>query len=548
MSRTFYPAARAILQLKFEGFSGPDDDSEALTVPVLPKQFTVHKNSYKQADAWELVLDANDCPFDPDLVRAGGVEIYLFQLAGQLTDPRVISRQDPTVSDATAFRPRDPIDTIKMDLRLPGSLESFTFGNRPLVAGAFDEDALELSGDGKWVTISGQDYTAHLAAMQWPPTPGGRARKIPTGKRVDLLLAEILSEADPDGKLHLDLRGLNPADLPVVGLSETTSTRRGIPVQQDTSYWDVMYKLATRHGLIIFVDALDVVLTRPQNLDAANLDRVLQFAWGQNVDSLRLSRHLGKEQVPTMVVQGYDPRTHRTISVEYPENSRELTAKFVKADVRKTHTVERIKAKKTATAHKHGKRTATIRRKDEYQIIPLYGVTDPVLLRRAAQNLYHLLGRAERKVILKTRDLKDLRESSLLQVRAGSAVSIAFDDYNRETLANPDVPFASKVEHLLERGYNRVVAEKVAACFEQLEGLRRPMRVREATYDFSVDDGVSIELELVDFVLVDGSRDGIDKTTRLETREARLQRPGEPRVGLGDRALEAARVRQGADR
>jgi len=542
---TFYPQARAVLQLVLDGFSDPDADSPPLTVSVLPKACTIHKNSYKQADAWELVLDANDCPFDPDLVRSGGVEIYLFQTAGFASDPRVVSRQDPVIADPTGLRPRDPIDALKLDLSLPDARQAFTLGNAPLVAGAFDEQSLELSGSGKWVTISGQDYTAHLAGMQWPPTESGRARKIPTGRRVDLIMAEILAEADPDSKLRLDVRGLDPFDLPIVGASETASTRRGIPVQQNTSYWDILYKLATRHGLICFVDGLSVVLSRPQNLDASNLDRVLQMAWGRNVESLKLSRHLGKEQAPTIVAKGFDPVTKRTIVVEYPEGSRTLTAKFVKADVRKTHMVERIKAKKTATAKKHGKTTTTIRRKDEYQELPLYGVSDPVLLRRAAQNMYQVLGRGERKVVLSTKDLKDSEETSLLQVRAGSAVSVAFEDFNRELLSNPDVPAASKVAHLLERGYNRVVAETLADRFTQLEGLRRPLRVREVTFEYDSASGISVEMELVDFILVDGSRDGVDKTTRVETREARLQRADGTRVGLGDRALEAARVKQG---
>lgn len=545
---SFYPAARAVLSVVFDSFEGPDEDPDPVVFSVLPKSVTVHKNAYKQADAWEIVCDGNDFPFDPDLIRAGGIEIYLFQTAGQQVDPRVIGRQDPTIADPTGLRPRDPIDALKLDLSLPDARQAFTFGNKPIVAGAFDEHDLEMSNDGKWVTISGQDYTAHLAGMQWPPTESGRARKIPVGRRVDVILADILAEADPDSKLRLDVRGLNAADLPIVGASETTSTRRGIPVQQDTTYWDVMYKLATRHGLIIFVDGLDVVLSRPQNLDAQNLDRVLQMAWGKNIASLRLSRHLGKEQVPTIVVQGYDPKTHRTISVEYPEGSRTLTAKTVKADVRKTHMVERIKAKKTAHSKHHGKKTATVRRKDEYEIVPLYGVTDPVLLRRAAQNMYHVLGRAERKVILQTKDLKDLEETSILQLRSGSAVSVGFEDYNRELISNPNVPEASKMQHLLARGYSRVVAEQLARRYVQLQGLRRPLRVREVTYDYSVDDGISVEMELVDFVLVDGSRDGVDKLTRLETREAKLTRADGSRVGLGDRALEAARVKQGADR
>lgn len=546
MARTFFPACRAIMHVIFDGFSGPDIDTEELIIPVLPKSCTVHKNSYKQADAWEVVLDGNDFPFDPDLIRAGGIEIFMFQTLG-IQQMRGVSRQDPVLSDPTGFRPRDPIDALKLDLGIAGAQEAFTLGNPPIVAGAFDSVSLEMGEEGKWVTISGQDYTAHLAAMQWPPTAGGRARKIPTGQRIDDLLSDILAEADPDSKLHLDVRGLEDSELPIVGASETTSTRRGIPVSQSTTYWEVMYKLATRHGLILFVDGLDVVLSHPQNLDAQSLGRVLQMAYGHNIETLKLDRAMAKEQAPTIIVQGTDAQTHRTISVEYPEGKRELTAKVVKADVKKSHTVERIKAKKTATARKHGKTTTTIRQKDEYEIIPLYGVSDPVLLRQAAKSLYTVRGRGERRVMLGTRDLKDLEETDLLSLRSGSAVAIAFDDFNAELMANPKVTHEAKVAHLLERGYNTHVAEVIADRYEALQGLRRPLRVREATFNWDVDTGISIEMELVDFVLVGGSRDGVDKQTRIETREQRLTRPDGTRVGLGDRALESARIKQGAN-
>jgi len=355
-----------------------------------------------------------------------------------------------------------------------------------------------------------------------------------------------LAEADPDGRLRLDVRNLSLDELPVVGASEVSGNRRGIPVEQDTKYWDVMYKVATRHGLILFVDGLDVVLTRPQNLAASDLGSVRQFAWGRNVESLNLTRALGKEQTPTIVVQGYDPKSKRTITVEYPEGKRELTDKVVKGDIKKTTSTVRLKAKTPAAHHaKHGKKVTTIRKTDEFEIVPMYGVTDPGILRAAAANLYHLLGRAERKVVLKTKDLKDLEETDLLSLRAGSAVTINFDDYNRELLADPNVPITSKVDHLLARGYNETVAQEFAQRFAKLEALRRPLRVREVTFDFDVDEGISIEMELVDFVVVDGARDGVDKSTRIETREASLRKDDGSRVGLGASAAEeAARLAQ----
>jgi hypothetical protein len=62
------------------------------------------------------------------------------------------------------------------------------------------------------------------------------------------------------------VRGLEDADLPIVGAGEVRGSARGIPVEQNTTYWDVIYKIAIRVGLIAYVDGLDVVLSRPKTI------------------------------------------------------------------------------------------------------------------------------------------------------------------------------------------------------------------------------------------------------------------------------------------
>lgn len=506
MSQVFYPRCRAVLQVIFEGFGPTALDSEVTVIPVVPKSCTIHRNSYRQADSWELSLDAGDLPFDPDMIRAGAVEIYLYNAPGN-DDLSVLGRQDPlAVGQSTATR--SSLDAAALEAGAPLSKERFTAESKPLIAGLFDRDSLELSESGGWVSLGGQDYTAHLAAMQWPPEANGRARRIPVGKRIDLLLEDILAEADPQRRLALDVRGIERTSLPVVGSAEVRGNKRGIPVEQNTSYWDVMYKLATRYGLILFVDGLDVVLTRPKNLDDLNRSSVKRLAWGRNLQRLELSRDLGKEQSPNIVVRGYDETTKKTVTVEYPSGPTDT--------------------KTSVRTSKKGKQTTTVRQRDEYQIVTAYGITDPAILRKMAENLYHTLGRAERRVVASTRDLVDLDGRDLLRLGAGDAVQIEWADYNRALLQNPEVPTETKVDHLMRRGYNRQVAALLATKHTQLEGLRRPLRVREASYDWDTDNGLSIELELVDFIVVEGRRDG-SQPSRNSTRPERVvQRDGSP--------------------
>jgi hypothetical protein len=526
-ARAYYPQARAILQVVLDGFGSTARDTKPLIIPCLPKALTIQRNSYNMADGWEATFDAGDLPFDPTFIRAGSAELYLFQLTE--VEQRIVDRRDPLSElDNAGDKPRDPVDTAMLeaanlagavgleglasDIRGRLSRDRFTYGNKPAIAGLIDLPRLSMSSDGRWVTLRGQDYTQHLMSLQWPPLPNGRARRIPTGKRIDELLGEILAEADPGGRLSVTLRGCDESDLPVVGEGEIRGNRRGIPVTGDTNYWEVMYKVATRHGFILYVDGLDVVLAKPRNLDADAAGRIKRLAWGANLVSLELERELGKEQSPTIVVRGYDPKTMEVVTVEYPEGEFHRAAKAGDKPGKTAAT------KASSSTSSKGKVTTTVRNRDEYQIVPAYGVTDRAQLRRMAETYYHLRGRAERRVVAVTHDLRDLRDSDMLTVTAGDACTIEWDDFNREVMANPQMNAGAKLDHLVARGFNTEVAQAIVDAYDRLQGLERPLRFKEGTITYDVESGVEIEFELADFIVINGIRpsavDGIAQGVR----------------------------------
>lgn len=522
--RRFYPQARAILQVVFDGFGDTARDTAPKVIPVLPKAVAIVRNSYSQADSWELVFDAGDLPIDPSLIRSGAAEIYLFQLSE--IEQRVVDRRDPLSElDNAGTTPRDPVDTALLGaaalagaagfdgtasgIRGRMARDRFTYDNRPSIVGLFDRSSLTLSQDGRWVSINGQDYTAHLISLQWPPLPNGRARRIPVGKRLDETLADMLAEADPLGRLQVALRGVEADELPIVGANGVRSHRRGIPIGGETNYWEVMYKTATRYGFILYVDGLDVVLAKPRNLDEDAAGRIKRLAWGVNLDTLELSREHGKEQSPTIVVRSYDATSRQLLEVEYPEG--EYRRAYKAGDKGKTWgNAKQSRGAATTTTQrtsKKGKVSTTIRNRDEYQIIPVHGVTDPVALRRIAETYYHLRGRAERRVVPTTRDLRDMRESDLLTLSAGDAVMIEWDDFNRAVMTNPNLSQAEKLDHLVGRGFNTEVAAAIVDAYDRLRGLERPLRFKEGTIRYDADQGVTIEMDLQDFMVIEGIRD-----------------------------------------
>lgn len=549
MSRVFYPACHAFLQVVLDNFAS-DDGTEPLIIPILPKTATIHRNSYRQADSFELGFDTGDLPFDPRIIRTGFAEIYLFQTDGTNDLSRVLSRKDPLADiDLRSLNPRTPVDTLAVDAGVSPH-DRFTARNKPIVAGLFDRSSLELSTDGKWVSINGQDMTAHLASIQWPPEPGGTARRIPVGKRLDQLVIDLVEEADPTGKLLVEVRGIKPGDLPIVGAGDVRGSARGIPVEQNTTYWDVIYKTVTRVGFIAFVDGVHVVISKPKTITDRDVTDIKVLTWGKNIEHLTMERELGKTQAPTIVVKAYDHVSRKTISVEYPPNQinhtrqKQVSEVKIRGTEKRAKTTERQRAR--TAAHGRGKVTTTLRKRDEYEIVEVYGVTDRADLERIAETRYHLIGKAERRCVVKTRDLTLSTKSDMLNLTAGDAVLIAWgdktgDEFDKDLLASTNVPDDTKVQHLVERGYNRATAQAIARSYAQLEGLDRPLRVKEATYDFSVENGIDIELELFDFIVIDGVRDGDgERTPHTEAHWAKLVKHDGSRLGWSPAQRSAA--------
>lgn len=501
MSRLYYPQARAILSVVFDGFGDTSKDTAPKIIPVMPKSLTITRNAYNQADGWEMTFDADDLPIDPQMVKAGAVEIFLFGTKGIGPDERLIDKRSTTLDAPT--QDRTAVDTVMTEMDVVSATDRFTLGNRPVIAGLWDDHTFALSDGGRWVTITGQDYTALLMAKQWPPTAKGRAQRIPVGKRLDTLMKEILSKADDTGRLALAVENIPVGDLPTVK-AELRHHKRGIPVEQDTSYWDVLYKLATRHGFILFVRGLDVVLTTPQNLKDDKDRRIRRMVWGANITSLEMTRHLGKETTPAVVLKAYDDSLRAPLTIDYPEGS------FTKI-------------KKKARKSKAGKESINIRKTDEYVIIPVYGITDRQTLKRMAKARWTQLGESERQVTFATKDMSDFHDRDLMDLASGDAFGIEFDEFNidRALLANPKVAPEVKFKHLTDRGFGAAVSQVIADKYDELEAMKRPMRVRECTYDYSADQGVSIECVLQDFIVVDGARDAAAKPPRKKKRRTR---------------------------
>lgn len=516
---TFYPVARALTGLVFQGQeSGIGSPENPLAFPVIPKSAKVVINSYRQADSWELVFDARDLPFDPQKLRMGTVEIAMFLTNGIEDEKRLLSRQFAESEDAGAGKARGYIEVQRARAevasmeasdrrdRAVDARRTYFEENEPLITGLFDEAGISCSSSGRWVTLSGQDYTAMLIGRQWHPLAGGRARRVPTGQRADDFAESLLREVDPNGILTVKVMGMGDSELPKIYKDKDIGLRgRGIPIEKDTSYWDVIYKTLTRHGLLCYFRNNDLIITRPRNVQELQKD-VRYLAWGVNLESIDLDRHFGRAQVPIIILQCMDRHGDSIGTVVEPAEHQKQAELVMKGHLDgKTSFVEKHKATLSPTVKKAKKPKAPlVKETDQYEIETVHGVHDRAVLREYAKLLRYLRGRGERTINFSTHHLMDLMGRPLLGLDVGDPIMIDWRDFDHVELAR-QTP-ARRYQDLVERGYQPDVAQAIADSFDALIGTQRPMRVNEMTYSWDCDDGIEISGRALDFIT--GGEDG----------------------------------------
>jgi hypothetical protein len=507
---TFYPVCRAILGLVFAGKeSGIGSPSRPLVFPVIPKSAKVVINTYRQPDAWELTFDARDLPIDPQSIRLGSVEISMYETNGIEAEKRLLSRQFAESEDGAAFSRRTYLEVTRAQAeqaamtaseRKNVALEArrtYFEDSEPLIAGIFDEDTISLSTDGRWVALSGQDMTSLVMGHQWHPVSGGRARRIPTGKRADDWAASILAEIDPNGVLSVTVQGMADEELPTIGKSEISMHGRGIPIESNTTYWDVLYKVLTRHGLLCYFRGFELVLTRPRSV--AEIQRDIRYlAWGANLESITLSRRLGAQKAPKIILQCVTEDDSFVITEPPGGPGPKETIANAHKQAAKTRSTQKIKAEPAKAAKRPSKKIPTITKDEEYQIHSVHGVSDRKLLQEYARTLRYLAGRGERKITACTHHLRDLLGRPLLDLDVGDPVDIDWRDFDRTTLGamSPE----RRYQQLVDIGYQEEVAQVLAESYELLVATQRPLRISQVAYDWEADGGLAIDMQALDFV------------------------------------------------
>lgn len=445
--RVYYPEAWAVLKpiLETHGVT-----RTPYVIQVTPMSFSIKRNSYRQADSFSISVDAKTLPISPQMIRAMSAEIYL-------TDRDTLLAalgQKSTNLDASGQTPTEAIEL------------------RPVAVGVVDDVEVSYSDSGYELTIHGQDYTALFVEHVF-----GAKRNF-SGKRLDTALTDLMREVDLVGNMRfVNETGIADAKLPVIGKSASRTNKNGFPVEPGkTNYWEMMYDLALKHGFILFVRDLEIVLATPTALQEAtnrSARRQYSLSWGRNVSEFSISRKMGKEMVPQFEVISYDERTRKPIVGRYPEEKTKVT-------------------------------TGVGTKRNEVSTYVLEGVRDPEILKRLAQTLYELIAQSEQTISLTTHELADSDNKNLLYIKAGDGIKFSVRSFNGDTSSEAfEAGYAAYLQKTLT-DISPETAVEMAKTKSLTEAFKGPLYVREASIDWDASGGFSLSLECVGFVTIGG--------------------------------------------
>lgn len=421
----YYPRCHVQLLIVTDGRGGPDSISRL--VDARPREVSILRNGYHEADTFSVDLDARILPLDPELVKSLAVRIFMFGADGK------DDQRDPALERWERIR------------------------------GIADEDGIELSADGQTVSITGRDYTGLLLDAEWDPRT-----KVPAGAPIDETIQAIADAAAPPGTLaRFAVRYVSTFPAPIVGAAHRSTKRKGLWVKPGKSTWDVIYEMALSHGLIAYVKGEAIIVTEPRSQTAQSIAAAPKMFYGRNLQRLKMGRKLTREKVPQVRVTALDPRTGKIVSAVYPK-----------------------RAENTAATIGPSMPALGIKRNEQIFLPGPKGVTDLATLERYAAARFANMARSETSYEFETRHLRSLDDHDLLELDAGSPLSIGFDPFNGEQMRA--LSAAQRVTHLVAQGYQFDVAELLADAYDRITQLEQARYIRTVEFRYSQDSGITI--------------------------------------------------------
>jgi len=475
----FYPQAVCTLRVRWESLDNETNTAlnKISIIKCLAKSVTVTLNDYTEADIFSCEFDYQNFPFDPRCIRALGITIHM--------DDRTKIFKG---SELYTIEPLDISPLLEEDKSDKEKKSNIVF------QGFADEESIDLDETDRVVRIEGRDFTGLLIDLPW------NGKVLDVNKPIGPLIDEILKQnpstekIDVYSKVSIDTTG---ADLPVLksyapNLSNMAGNKNS---RKNKSYWDMIKTIVGEAGLICYIEIDRLVINRPRNLYAGS--KTYNFIYGKNIQSLSFSRKLGRQKGINILVRAINQnkKDNPVIKVEIPKEANSDWLKELNLPKNASGTYEQV----IKELDKDGKPTEKVA---PYLPFNVSNIENKELLIEKGQSIWEEIGRQQIDGELKTKDMRYIgrenEEFNMLKIRNGTPIELSINQGDMKGLED-QTSVAKKTQFLVERGYDREVANAFATTFKKF-GTK--FYTKSVEFTINKDDGFSMKLEFLNFIEV----------------------------------------------
>lgn len=488
--------------------AGPNDDPTHLGGPqeqkgkndfevvLIPRTCSLGLNGPRAAASLRAEFQYRDLPIDPRTLRSAAVEFYLGTVSAEDFHAG-IGGATRTVGDPGSSSTIEP-------LHLVPSMWTDSHGKQRSnlrFQGFVDDWEVEWGSDEPIISISCTDNT-RLLIDQFAPPQLTVDPKIP----IQEAIARYLASFPQFRGLGVRFIGSNPPKLGEA-LAKTAFQPKLGPApskggDSKMNVWDYLTDVTGAVGLLIRMEGTNVVVQRPRQLFKGSrkeqreddpwrarrlpTGRVLArrtFVYGRNLENLRVKRNFTKFAPTNIEVRCYDGKRKKTLVARFPEKKDRQT------DVKPGDNSEQ-----------------------KWLVIRITGVDDDKTLKVVAQSAYESIGRNELLVNFTTRNPcsfgGDNNDPDVLDLKVGDSIDIeasrdeeAFIVSSVNALEETLVIENRARQFMAMLGFSDAFAAAYAKAFVNV-GLQSIFKVRKLSLEWSLDDGITAQVEAVNYVVV----------------------------------------------
>jgi hypothetical protein len=486
---------------------GPQDHE----IIVLPRSANLGHNGPKDGKRLSLEVKFRDFPIDPRTIRSCAVEFYLGTVSAD-DFSRGIAGETRRVGDAGAsgvsFEPlhlvpsewTDHNGQTRSNLRFQGFVDEWE--------ATFDEDEpivkLECTDNAR--LIIGQFAPPQLAID--PALP------------IDEAIAKYLANFPQFRGLSVQYLGKNPPKLkgslgPTAYQPKLGPPPKGGSGASGTTVWDYFVDVTGALGMFVRMEGTTIIVQTPRRFFSAEqrqddpyrprrlagsqstLDH-RTFVYGRNLSDVTFTRNFTRFAPFNVEVRSYDPRRKNVSVARFPEKKDRVT------NVNPGNAADQ-----------------------KWHVLRLDFPMDPASLKAYAQSIYEQQGRRELTVKFDTDNLSSYgrgnEDPDILDMRVGDTIDVQINRSDAGEHEEFNLPLdGAKLQLLqIERtmglmqklGYPEDFARAYATAYTNQLGFVTLYKVRKFGIDWNESDGVKIDVEGINYVLV---RANVGNSTGVE--------------------------------